>query len=275
MLFATKFDTKYHINTFDTFVCFRTTVISFFFSFNLDNTADFSVHEICQEYSSKEIYLDDGRPFGVKYIKDQFLLFIKKLVGEHVWGEIEKEFTADELVTMFSCLEYPIQNTKPSSTNTVSLKLPVVFRDFCTRLVGVESFEEIIRKNHTSRDVLHVQINGDKLRLNATLFISFFEKTIKEIVDQVENILFTIENITVIFMVGDFSECKIVQDAIRRHFRNVAVIVPDCATHAVLQGAVYYGHIHDAGFKMAFKDSLGWVKSRKGNHFKQVNSATF
>ena len=233
------------------------------------------MHEICQEYSSKEIYLDDGRPFGVKYVKNQFLLFIKKLVGEHVWGEIEKEFTADELVTMFSCLEYHKQNTKPSSEKTVSLKLPVVFIEFCTRLVGVESFEEIIRKNHTSRDVLHVQINGDKLRLNVELFISFFDKTIKEIVDHIENILFTIENISVIFMVGDFSECKIVQDAIRCHFRNVAVIVPDCARHAVLKGAVYYGHIHDAGFKMSSKDSLGWFTLRKGNHFKQVNSANF
>lgn len=231
------------------------------------------MHEICQGYSSKEIYLDNGRPFGVKYVKDQFFVFMKKLVGEHVWGEIEKNFTADELMTMFSRLEDHIRYTNPKSIKTVPIKLSVEFTEFCTSLVGVKSFKEIIARNHTYRDV--VRIIRDRLFLDATLFRSIFEKTIKEIVDHVENILFTIENISVIFMVGDFSECNMVQDAIRCHFSNVDVIVPYCARDAVLKGAVYYGYILDAGFKMSSRDSCEWFTLRKGNHFKQVNSATF
>lgn len=43
-------------------------------------------------------------------------------------------------------------------------------------------------------------------------------------------------------MVGGFSECEIVQDAIRKAFPECRVVVPHEAGLAVLIGAVLFGH---------------------------------
>lgn len=45
-------------------------------------------------------------------------------------------------------------------------------------------------------------------------------------------------------MVGGFSECEIVQDAIRKAFPECRVVVPHEAGLAVLIGAVLFGHKH-------------------------------
>lgn len=227
------------------------------------------MHEACQKKSFKEIYLS-RRPAGEKSVEEQLFIFIQKLIGKQVWEKIEEKFTEDVFKGLGTC----IRGFKPTSIEKVNLQLSYDFIDFCIDLAGVNRFEEIIRRNHTyNKDMVGCVTN--RLRLDAKLFKSFFEKTIKEIVHHVEKILLTIKGITAIFMVGGFSECKLVQDAIRCNSRNLPVIAPDSAEQAVLMGAVYYGHIHDACFKMSSRASYASSTLKKGIHLKQVNDAFF
>jgi hypothetical protein len=49
-------------------------------------------------------------------------------------------------------------------------------------------------------------------------------------------------NLKMIFLVGGFSDCKIIQDSIKSFFPSYRVIVPKVPELAVLKGAVLFGH---------------------------------
>lgn len=82
------------------------------------------------------------------------------------------------------------------------------------------------------------------MRIDIDLYQSFFDPVNEKIVHCIREILSKAEVIEtkVILMVGGFSECEIVQDAIRKAFPECRVVVPHQAGLAVLIGAVLFGH---------------------------------
>lgn len=82
------------------------------------------------------------------------------------------------------------------------------------------------------------------MRIDIDLYQSFFDPVNEKIVHCIREILSKAEVIEtkVILMVGGFSECEIVQDAIRKAFPECRVVVPHQAGLDVLIGAVLFGH---------------------------------
>lgn len=87
-----------------------------------------------------------------------------------------------------------------------------------------------------------------KLIIDNNFLRSFFKETIDQIVGHIDVLFQKSEtrDVETIIMVGGFSECLMVQDAIKKHFGSVSIIAPEKAGLAVLKGAVYFGHIPDA-----------------------------
>lgn len=78
--------------------------------------------------------------------------------------------------------------------------------------------------------------SGDKMRIDIDLYQSFFDPVNEKIIHCIREILSKPKVIEtkVILMVGGFSECEIVQDAIRKAFPECRVVVPHEAGLAVL-----------------------------------------
>ena len=84
----------------------------------------------------------------------------------------------------------------------------------------------------------------DKLKISAEKFKSFFELPVKEIVTHVQGLRKVMKKpLKAILMVGGFSECPVLQNAMKDSFAksDVNVIIPIDASLCVLKGAVLYG----------------------------------
>ncbi|CAG2202059.1 unnamed protein product [Mytilus edulis] len=89
-----------------------------------------------------------------------------------------------------------------------------------------------------------VSCAGQKLSVKPEAFRKLFKSTIDSIIKHVDKLLKhpNLSDLHHIIMVGGFSECELVQTAMRQKFPNKKIIIPDEAGLAVLRGAVLFGH---------------------------------
>jgi molecular chaperone DnaK (HSP70) len=99
--------------------------------------------------------------------------------------------------------------------------------------------------------VNEITLCGDKLRFSADLFIKLFTPTIDSIIILMKNTVSNrstngiSNNVSNIIMVGEFSKCPMIQDAVYKAFPDNQIIIPDNADLSVLCGAVLFGHRPD------------------------------
>lgn len=90
-----------------------------------------------------------------------------------------------------------------------------------------------------------VTFAGDKIRICAgRIKTIIFDVTFEKILSHLKDILSQneVKGTETILMVGGFSESSLLQEAIKRRFPRLSVIIPEDAGLAVLMGAVLYGH---------------------------------
>jgi molecular chaperone DnaK (HSP70) len=92
-----------------------------------------------------------------------------------------------------------------------------------------------------------ITLYSDKLRFNADLLIKLFTPTIDSIITLMKNTLSnrSTNGLSTILMVGGFSECPLIQDAVQVAFPGKRIIIPEDAGMSVLKGAVLFGHRPD------------------------------
>lgn len=95
-----------------------------------------------------------------------------------------------------------------------------------------------------------MSVSGDKLNIDHSLFASFFESSMKDIISHIEDIFDAdiCQDLVGDVMVGRFSESMIVNSAVKKAFPGKKFIIPMEAGLAVAKGAVIYGHDPDIIF---------------------------
>nr|XP_034300205.1 heat shock 70 kDa protein 12A isoform X2 [Crassostrea gigas]XP_034300206.1 heat shock 70 kDa protein 12A isoform X2 [Crassostrea gigas] len=201
-------------------------------------TANITVHQKCEDNTLEEVLPASGEPLGGKAVDDRFMNFLKELVGENVLEEFKKENMEDynEITRSFETKKRTI---KPDKSGNTRMPIPHALVKLCTKSHGVKSFIEVIQKNDTHRN--NVDFITGKLVWNNDFFRGFFKKTIDEIVKYIDEIIRESEarDIRIFVLVGGFSECLLVQDAIKKHFGDVSIIIAEEAGLAFLKGAVF------------------------------------
>lgn len=130
----------------------------------------------------------------------------------------------------------------PEKTGNVSIRIPLSFVQFCKNNRNVKNCPAAIE---VSPHKGVVQYDAGKLKWTVDYFKQiFFKETIDSIVGHIEKLLkdAKISDTKAILMVGGFSECKLVQQAIIEKCTGKKVIIPIDAGLAVVKGAVYFGH---------------------------------
>ena len=87
-----------------------------------------------------------------------------------------------------------------------------------------------------------VSLIRDKLKLSPSLMESFFKDSLENIIDHVQNILKSVEDVNMILLVGGYGESPLVQETFRNEFTNLQIIIPQDCNLAVMKGAVLFGH---------------------------------
>lgn len=103
------------------------------------------------------------------------------------------------------------------------------------------SEEEKRHRIYSSSLKNQVVVVKDKIQITPELMKSFFTDSLGNIVEHVENIFKSIQNIDTILLVGRYSESPLLQEKFKTEFKGKHIIIPKDCGFAVMKGAVLYG----------------------------------
>ena len=111
-------------------------------------------------------------------------------------------------------------------------------------------------------------LTKDKIRISSTVFESFFDTSITNILGKASDIREKLPDISSILVVGGFAECRILTERLRERFINHTILVPDNPSVAVLKGAVMFGINPTAIRTRVCRYTYGIANQRKFIHGK-------
>ncbi|XP_062612228.1 heat shock 70 kDa protein 12B-like [Saccostrea cucullata] len=202
-------------------------------------TVDVTVQEVLSDYTLKELHKASGGAWGGTKIDEAFIQMIMGIVGSPVMSNFKKCHPADnlELVREFE--------TKKRSVSTnvkekITFRIPVTLVDIFEEEYDEDLKSTISQTRHKDK----LMWTGDKLRMTGEMVHELFKHCSESIVNHVKELLAHpfCDGVENILMVGGFSECKLIQEAIKNNFKNNRIIIPEEAGLAIVKGAVLFGH---------------------------------
>ncbi|CAC5400314.1 unnamed protein product [Mytilus coruscus] len=199
-------------------------------------TADITVHEKINDGRLREIYFASGGKCGGTSVDSEFFNLMEKIINSATMNAFKREHLEDYL-DLGREFENKKRSIKPNHAGPINMKIPFLPLDLvCKEHLGQE-LESVIESSDLS-------LKMDKIRFEFSLFTSFFQSTIDCLLKLMLDILSEkgCDGITQILLVGGFSQCKLVQKAVKDTFPKHKVIVPESSDLAVMKGAVIFGH---------------------------------
>lgn len=231
-------------------------------------TADITVHQKSEDNTLAELLPASGGPWGGKSVDDAFMKFLREIAGEKIM-HLLKEDAMEDYIEICRSFEIKKRTVLPNKNTPVTMTIPQSYFTYSKTQHKVKDFQEIIEKHPTFRG--KVKSPTGKLKWDYELFLELYKKTINNIIKHMDDLFQEnlTRNVKIILMVGGFSECKLVQKAVEKHFKDKTVIIPEEAGLAVVKGAVYFGHIPQAISRRSARHTYGiqtWPPFEIGNH---------
>lgn len=206
----------------------------------LGGTADITVHQRQGDRSLKELLPATGGAYGGKSVDDEFWTFLGKIVGEENLTKLKKN-NMDDYIDISRQFEIKKREIKVDPNKKVVFNLPATLLEILKHDKKRKNMTEAVSQSPFGDSVRYERY---RLFVSNEQFRELFEKTIRGILQHIEKILYErkFQHVEHILMVGGFSECELVQTAIRKRLTKKKIIVPNEAGMAVLNGAVLFGH---------------------------------
>ncbi|XP_053388659.1 heat shock 70 kDa protein 12A-like, partial [Mercenaria mercenaria] len=143
------------------------------------------------------------------------------------------------------------RNVDTTSDKAFIIRIPASLSDVSKEYMQ-KSFSEAVA---SSAYAGVMKVVGNKLKMSACAARDLFRKVIDKVTRQMEQCIDDVSKIapartiSLILMVGGFSESQFVQETIKNRFEDVdgmKVLVPENAGQAVLKGAVIFGRQQDS-----------------------------
>lgn len=220
-------------------------------------TADITVHEKLKGNKLKELFKASGGACGGTSVDSKFYATLTRIFGGPMLRELQNEKTYAYMDLMRE-FETSKRVVKPDAgtDSKVTITIPyVVLNELCKEIHDQE-LKDVLQESTLGDDITSV---SDKLRIKASYFKSLFGNTIEDIVQHIKNILEKPEakDVSKLLLVGGFSECSLIQEAVKKAFPDKRVIIPEEAGLAVLKGAVIFGHQPDSISSRIMRFSYG------------------
>ena len=203
----------------------------------------------------KELCRATGNDCGGTPIDARFFKVLQEIAGEKVISEFKENNPLSylDLVREFEAVKRTVGTEKKTKVNLTILFVAI---DGKCKDFGGKSLQSAI---DSSSYVDKITLYSDKLRFNADLLIKLFTPTIDSIITLMKNTLSnrSTNGLSTILMVGGFSECPLIQDAVQVAFPGKRIIIPEDAGMSVLKGAVLFGHRPDFIQSRVMKCSYG------------------
>ncbi|XP_071141897.1 heat shock 70 kDa protein 12B-like [Mytilus edulis] len=203
-------------------------------------TVDITVHEKLTGGGLREISRATGGDCGGTSVDADFIQLLAKIFGAPLIYKMKREHPEAylDLIREFETVKRTIT---PSKQGKVNMAIPFTTLDaLCKKYLKEDLASTLLSSPYNSS----IAIRGDKMRFDADLFKTLFEKTIKNVLALLQEMFARkeSESVTLLLLVGGFAECSLVQAEIRKTVLPKRVIVPEESGLTVLRGAVLFGH---------------------------------
>lgn len=197
------------------------------------------MHEKLPDGQLKEICRAEGNDCGGTSVDIAFFQLFANIVGAPLMTAMKQEEPGAylDIFRAFENVKRTIDNT---TTGKVNVTFPFETFDILCQKHLSESFDSALASSKYANEIIR---RNDKIRFEVDLMKSLFAPTIDGIVSLVQSILDKNKAhvVSLILMVGGFSECRLIQAEMRKQFPKCRIIVPEQADLAVLKGAVLFG----------------------------------
>lgn len=152
-----------------------------------------------------------------------------------------KRRSMDEYIDLTSDFEKKKRMVSPENEKYLVIRLPMSFLQIVNEICGCSMEEAILRSEF--KNSLEFKHKQNKLRVKKDVAVTLFDRPVNDIIGTVMGLLKerALKGCKAILMVGGFSESPVLQNAIRRNFQDLKVIIPQEAGLAVLKGAAMFG----------------------------------
>ena len=201
---------------------------------------DVAVHKQNERGIIEEILPSTGGPFGGISVDRAFEAFLESIFGREILDIFQNSYFED-----FQLFFYVFEAKKRDYMHRkVWITIPLALERLLEEKSGIGLSSTLKQSQYTEL----VKYRLHKLRLEPSLFNSFFQPAIDGIIKTVQNVLANqlCADLTHIIMVGGLSGNKIIQNALQETFPKCHFLIPDQPEIAVLKGAVYFGHLPNA-----------------------------
>ncbi|KAL3878672.1 hypothetical protein ACJMK2_031003 [Sinanodonta woodiana] len=202
-------------------------------------TADITVHEKQPDGTIKEVHKASGGAWGGTKVDEEFNQMIIKIIGAPTLKTFCDENKADHM-DLLRDFEIKKRSIETNTNQKINVKVPVAIKETYESKAGEKMEDAVAQSPYGTK----IEWKGDKMRLDADLFRSLFQNSIRNITEHIANLLEKpgVKGITTFLMVGGYSECHLIQDAMKKAFPKAKIIIPSEAGLVVLKGAVIFGH---------------------------------
>ncbi|XP_071146597.1 heat shock 70 kDa protein 12A-like [Mytilus edulis] len=225
-------------------------------------TADITVHEKLEDGKLEELCQATGDACGGTSIDNEFLQLMVDIVGAPLMNSMAKNDPVAYL-DLFREFETVKRKLKPSKSAKINFTVPfVALNNLCEKELGKTFPQAVLSCSLKDK----ISLRGDKLRFDVNVFYGLFSKSIENIVSHISRIIKQRKSVSLLLLVGGFSESAILQHAIREEFPDRRIIIPEDAGLSVLKGAVLFGHNPDYISSRVIRYTYGFKTVEIFNH---------
>ena len=224
--------------------------------------------------SLKEVHAASGGGWGGILVDEAFKDLLCEIIGKERYIKFMKQET-DDWIDIWRAFEVKKKTIEPKTTTKINMKLPLSLIEFYKSETQQDLRDRIAETIYCTQ----ISMSGDKIRIDSELMQGLFTKSITTTVAHVKSILrdSRARDTKAILMVGGFSDSLMLQEAIKKEFSNLMIIIPREASSAIMRGAVIFGHEPSAISQRVLKKTYGIetiVSFQEGTHDKQYKKVT-
>lgn len=205
----------------------------------------------------EELLPATGGPLGGISVDGEYKKLLETIGGKGILEAFAK-ISMEDYLSIFKEFE---AKKREVSDKVVRIKIPLKF-DHCVKNKIQGGLAKALQNSIYGERITY---KNNKLCLQLSEFEKLFKNAIDGIIKCVVDIFTNkdFDDVKDVIMVGGFSDCKLIQKALREKFKTRNFIIPTEAGLAVLKGAVYFGHLPNAISRRAARYTYGIQICRK------------
>ncbi|CAG2245220.1 unnamed protein product [Mytilus edulis] len=177
---------------------------------------------------------------GGTYVVNSFLEFLVRIFGSQLITSLSEGAQFD-LLYIKREIERIKRSVNGKSKGKIGMTVPIpTLNSFCHKH-HAKDVKEVVSNSIYGNGI---RLFGDKMRIDTDIIHNLFKPTIDKIINLMKHVFADYKDahkVKQIVMVGGFSECSLVQDAVRQSFSNKTIFIPNDPELAVMKGAVLCG----------------------------------